>query len=186
MEDEKIVELFLRRDEAAISQTADKYGRQLRGLANSLLADPPAAEECENDTYLQAWSAIPPHEPRGYLFPFLAKITRQLALDMCRRRSAQKRRAPLVELTREMEQCIPAPGDAQGQVDGVLLGEAISRWLRGLDPEKRYLFIRRYWYLDPVADLAARCGITKSKVKTTLFRCRESLREYLTKEGYDL
>lgn len=186
MEDEKIVELFISRDETALSYTANKYGAQLRGLANSLLADMPAAEECENDTYLQAWGSIPPHEPRQYLFPFLAKITRHLALDMCRRRDAKKRRTPLVELTKEMEQCIPAPGDTQGQVDSVLLSQTVSAWLRTLEPEKRYMFLRRYWYLDSIAEIAGRCGVGKSKVKVTLFRCRDSLREYLKKEGYDL
>ena len=91
-----------------------------------------------------------------------------------------------MELTKEMEQCIPAPGDTQGQVDSVLLSQTVSAWLRTLEPEKRYIFLRRYWYLDSIAEIAGRCGVGQSKVKVTLFRCRDSLREYLKKEGYDL
>jgi RNA polymerase sigma factor (sigma-70 family) len=186
MEDRRIVELFLTRDEAALAHTAEKYGGQLRSLAYHLLRDAQAAEECENDTYLQAWNAIPPHEPWEYLFPFLAKITRRLTIDLCRRRTRQKRSAPLAQLTKELEQCIPAKGDAQDQVDGHMLAEEVGRYLRTLPEEPRNMFIRRYWYLDPVAKIAERYGAGLSKVKTSLYRTRNGLREYLSKEGYDI
>lgn len=186
MDDEKIVALFLRRDEAALGLTAAKYGQKLRAIAQSLLQDRGAAEECENDTYMQAWAAIPPHEPWSYLFPFLAKITRRLSIDAARSRSRQKRSAPLVELTAELEQCIPSPGDTQGQVDGVMLMELVGRYLRSLPEEQRNMFIRRYWYLDSIKDTAAFFGCTQGRVKTTLHRVRRGLREYLIKEGYDI
>lgn len=186
MDDEKIVALFLRRDEAALGLTAAKYGLKLRAVADSLLHDRGAAEECENDTYMQAWAAIPPHEPWGYLFPFLAKITRRLAIDAARTRARQKRSAPITELTRELEQCIPSPGDTAGQVDGLLLLELVEDYLRSLTEEQRNMFIRRYWYLDSVRDVAAFFGASHSRVKTTLYRVRRGLREYLIKEGYEL
>lgn len=186
MEDEKIVALFLRRDESAITYTAEKYGGRLRALANNLLANPSDAEECENDAYLQAWAAIPPHEPWDYLFPFLAKITRRLAINVCRSRSRQKRSAPLTQLTSELEECIPAGEDAQGHVEGIFLAETVSAYLRTLPQERRDVFIRRYWYLDSIAGIAARFGWSQSRVKTTLYRCRAGLREYLDKEGYSL
>ena len=107
MEDDEIVALFVQRDQEAIGQTAGKYGERLRSLANSILKDPPAAEECENDVYLAAWNSIPPHEPRDYLFPFLARIARHTALDRCRERSRRKRGAPLLQLTGELERCLP-------------------------------------------------------------------------------
>ena len=186
MEDDEIVALFVQRDQEAIGQTAGKYGERLRSLANSILKDPPAAEECENDTYLQAWNSIPPHQPGGYLYAFLARITRHLALAVCRSRSRKKRSAPLSQLTREMEQCIPDPSDTQCQVDGVLLAQAVSGYLRTLSEERRNLFIRRYWYLDSIASAAKRFGMTQSAVKTTLYRVRAGLKDYLIKEGYDL
>lgn len=186
MDDEAIVDLYIARNQSALEETAAKYGPRLRSLANGVLKDPHAAEECENDTYLQAWNSIPPHEPRGYLFAFLAKITRRLALDVCRSRSRKKRSAPLSQLTKEMEQCIPDPSDAQCQVDGVLLAQAVDEYLRSLTPEKRAMFVRRYWYLDPVAEVAKRFGVSQSKVKTTLYRVRAGLKEYLIKEGYEL
>ena len=81
MDDHQIVELYLARDESALARTAEKYGGALRALAENLLEDPQTAEECENDVYLAAWNSIPPHEPRDYLFPFLARIARHTALD---------------------------------------------------------------------------------------------------------
>ena len=181
-----IVELYLRRDEAAVRETAEKYGSKLRALAWGILGDRDAAEECENDTYMEAWNRIPPHEPRAYFYPFLARIARNLSLNRCRDRQRLKRSALVCELSAEMEQCIPSPDDLECRMDGVALAEAINGFLGMLDTERRNIFIRRYWFLDSVADIAKRFGVTQSKVKTTLFRCRNQLREYLEKEGYTL
>lgn len=184
MDDSMIVELYFRRDEAAIKETAAKYGNRLQKLAYGILLDRATAEECENDTYMEAWNRIPPHEPRNYLYPFLARITRHISLNRCRDNDRLKRSAFLCELSAEMEQCIPSPDELECRMDEVALAEAINGFLRTLDSEKRSIFVRRYWYLDSVADIAKRFGVTQSKVKTTLFRCRNQLREYLEKEGY--
>lgn len=184
MEDEKIVRLFFERDEKAVSETASKYGARLRALSFGITGDARTAEECENDTYLEAWNRIPPAEPDTYLYPFLARIARHLSIDRCRERAALKRDVVLVELSEELALCLPSGEDAADTVDAKLLGEAVSRFLRTLPAEKRVIFVRRYFYLDPVAEIAKRCGAGESKVKTTLFRIRTSLREYLAKEGY--
>lgn len=186
MEDAKIVEQFLNRDESAIANVADKYGSRLRRIANNILADPAEAEECENDTYMEAWKSIPPHEPKDYLFTYLARIIRNISLDLCRRRSRLKRSAILTELTEEIEQCIPSPNDTDCQLEGILLGEIVSTFLKKLPEEKRKVFLRRYWYLDSIADISLHFSLSESKVKTMLFRCRNELRVYLIKEGYTI
>ena len=186
LDDAGIVELYLLRDEEAIGQTSAKYGSRLRTLSLGIVLDRETAEECENDTYLEAWNSIPPHEPRSYLYAFLARITRHISLNCCRERSRLKRSAYIVELSTEMEECIPAPDDLDCRMDDLALGEAINGFLRGLDPEKRNIFIRRYWYLDSIADIAERFAVSESKVKSTLFRCRRKLRQHLEKEGYVL
>jgi len=184
LDDNRIVELYLQRDETAITETAMVYGGRLRMLSYGILQDAEAAEECENDTYLEAWNRIPPHEPRTYLYPFLARITRHISLNRCRDDGRMKRIAFVCELSAEMEQCIPAPDDAACRVDDLVLRETINAFLGKLTEEKRNMFVRRYWFLDSVADIAKGFGVTQSKVKTTLFRCRNLLREYLEKEGY--
>ena len=186
MDDDRIVELYLQRDETAIRQTTEKYGSRLRSLSYEIVNDRQTAEECESDTYLEAWNTIPPHEPRTYLYAFLARIIRHFSLNCCRDRSRLKRRAHICELSAELEQCIPAPDDTACRIEDMALSEAINGFLGGLAKEKRDMFVRRYWYLDSIADIARRFLVSESNVKTTLFRCRSQLREYLEKEGYDL
>ena len=186
MEDEKIVELYLRRDESAIDRTAEKYGTRLHALAYGIVADSQTAEECENDTYLSAWNSIPPHAPKHYFYAFLARITRNLSLSRCRENHRLKRSAHMEELSREMEQCIPAPNDLDCRLDEMVLKQAINGFLHTQQEQKRNVFVRRYWYLDSVEDISKRYGISISKVKTILFRSRNALREYLIKEGYIL
>lgn len=112
MDDTTIIDLYFARDEAAIRHTAEKYGGRLRALSHGIVQDMQTAEECENDTYLQAWNAIPPHDPKEYLYAFLARITRHISLNRCRDRRRLKRSAYICELSAELEQCIPAPDDA--------------------------------------------------------------------------
>ena len=186
MDDNKIVELYLQRDESAITQTSGKYGKRLKNLAYGIVNDSQTAEECENDAYLNAWNSIPPNEPREHLYAFLACIARHLAINCCRHRNRLKRSAFICELSEEMEQCIPAPDDVNCRIDDMILREAINTFLSSLKQEKRNIFIRRYWYLDSIADISKRFAISESKVKSTLLRCRNKLREYLEKEGFTL
>ncbi len=186
MEDEKIVELFAHRDETAVQRTSEKYGQRLHALSLGIVEDWQTAEECENDTYLEAWNSIPPHEPKSYLYAFLARITRHLSLNCCRKRSRLKRNAFINELSAEMEQCIPAPDDLECRMDNLLLQQAINGFLGTLSAEKRNVFLRRYWYFDSIDAIAGRYSLSQSKVKTMLFRMRKQLRKYFEQEGYDL
>ena len=183
-EDEIIIDRYIVRDEKAISYTADKYGKQLVAIANRICDDLDIAEECENDTYLRAWNSIPPHEPRGYFFTFLAKITRNLALDRYKESNRLKRSATIVELTGELSEIIAGNDDTTANAESEELKNYINSFLRTLHKEKRNVFIRRYWYMDSVAEIADRYGISEGKVKTILFRVRNGLKQYLKKEGY--
>lgn len=184
MNDSEIVDLYWKRDEAALVRTAERYGSRLRGLAFNILEDRTAAEECENDTYLAAWNSIPPHAPRSYLFAYLARIARHLSLDRCRARSREKRGGRMEELTVELAASLPAKETAETQLEAKELTRAINAFLHTLPEEKRDVFLRRYWYFDSVAALAEQTGWSESRVKTTLHRLRSALRAYLEKEGY--
>ena len=186
MNDEQIVEAYLARNEAAICETQNKYGSHLQQLSYQITADKTTAEECENDTYLKAWNSIPPHEPKTYLFAFLARITRHLSLNCCRRRSRLKRQAFLCEFSSEMEQCIPAPDDTACRLDDLAFAEMMNRFLGALDAKKRNVFLRRYWYFDSISAIAARYKMGESAVKTMLFRTRKQLHDFLEQEGYRL
>ncbi len=184
MEDEKIIRLFFLRDEAALHHTAQKYGTRLRSISFGITADERTAEECENDTYLQAWNSIPPNEPKTYFYAFLSRIVRHISIDRCRKRMSLKRSGYLVELTDELAACLPTSDDVACTMDAKMLGETINRFLLTLSQEKRIIFIRRYFYLNSISEISHRLSISESKVKTTLFRVRNDLRSYLIKEGY--
>ncbi len=186
LDDFKIVELYLSRDESAIPHTAQKYGAKLRQIANSILNNMASAEECENETYLEAWNSIPPNEPRTYLFAFLGRITRHLAIDECRKNTSQKRHALFCELTQEMEQCIPGKDDPEEALEASALSQAINTFLKTCTEAQRTVFVRRYWYFDTIPEICKRYGYSQSKVKTMLFRMRNGLRTYLEKEGYTI
>lgn len=182
MEDAQIVALFLARKESAILETAKKYGSRLRMLAFDIVENTQTAEECENDTYYEAWKAIPPHEPNNYFYAFLARITRNLSLNRCLELSRLKRKAHVCELSDEMAQCIPGNDTVEQHMDRKALEQVINGFLWELDETKRNLFVRRYWYLDSVKAISHRFHMSESNVKTTLSRCRKKLRERLEKE----
>lgn len=182
MDDNAIVELYLSRDERAIAATQAKYGARLKAIAAKVCGER-TAEECENDVYLAAWNSIPPNEPRSYLFAYLARITRGLAVNRLRSELAQKRSADLVELTSEMETCIPSGLEPDKVLEGEELSRAVSAFLLEQPELKRIIFMRRYWFMDSSPEIAKRLGISTGKVRTTLFRLRGKLREYLESEG---
>lgn len=186
MNDEEIVELYLARDESAIKHSQEKFGKRINNISKNITGSDLTAEEVENDTYLRAWENIPPTEPRTYLFAFLARIARNLSISICRERSSLKRRAVLVELSDEMEECIPSALNVEAEAEGNRLMELINEFLFSKDEEKRNIFMRRYFYLDPVKDIARLFGISDSKVKTTLFRLREELRGHLEAQGIEI
>lgn len=183
MEDEQIVSLYLKRDENAIRQTQRKFGKRIVNISKNITGSAFTAEEVENDTYLRAWENIPPTNPASYLFAFLARIARNLSLSVCRERSALKRGAMLVEFTDEMEECLPSARDVEDETDANMLLELINKFLFSKTEDKRNIFMRRYWYLDSVSDIAKRFGLSESNVKTSLFRLRNELREYLEEQG---
>lgn len=181
MEDEKIIELYWVKDESAIRETDAAYGRKLHGLSQNILHSHEDAEETVSDTYLKTWQAIPPQRPR-YFYAFLASICRHLSLNKLDWKAAAKRKAEVVSLTEEMALCIPDRA-GERELEGRELGRILNRFLESLPKESRLIFLRRYWYVDTIAEIAQRYGITESKVKMQLSRTRSKLSAFLEKEG---
>jgi len=180
MEDTRIVELFWQRDEDALVIVREKYGKLCRRIARNLLGNDEDTEECENDTYLAAWRAIPPARPDS-LSAFLGRITRNIALNRVRDRTRQKRGGEAETLLPEL--CEVAGGTVEEAFDSAETAALITAFLKEETAEYRWLFVRRYWYGDSLAALAEESGYSESTLKMRLFRQRERLREYLKKEG---
>lgn len=182
MKDEDIIAGLFRREDSALEGLREAYGSRLMSLAGRFLSCREDAEEAVSDAYFRAWSTIPPKRP-NHLFAYVAQLCRYAALEKVDWLTAQKRRAPVVELTEELAECLPDPAPEREREDREL-GEAMGGFLAGLEKEKRVMFLRRYWYGDSIRDIAARCGAGESKVKTSLFRLRKDLKTYL--EGEDI
>lgn len=181
MDDKQIIKLFLERNEDAIRYTDDTYGRRLFALADNIVKNDQDAEESVSDTYMKAWNMIPPQQP-SHFFAYLAKICRHFALGKLDWKNAAKRKAEVVSLTQEMEMCIP-DNTRDAELEGKELGRILNTFLRTLTPKNRMVFMRRYWYVDTVAEIAARYDISEGAVMTRLSRTRAKLCTYLEKEG---
>lgn len=185
MQDHEIVALYFDRNEYAIDATADKYGNYLNKIAYNITNSSEDSEESVNDTYLAAWNAMPPHKP-SLLKTFLSKLTRRISIDRVRMATRKKRCISEYALSLdELEGCVC--GESLDEtLDAKLLGEAISEFLRTLSPDARNAFICRYYFLDPLCDVAAVLNMSESKLKSLLHRTRNALRVYLRKEGFDI
>ena len=176
-EDSRIIELFFARDEKAISETHGKYGRYCYSIAYNILAVNEDCEECVNDTLMKAWNAIPPQKPKK-LSAFLGRITRNLSLNRFFEKTADKRGSgQTAAVLDELAECVS---------DNNTLGHALNDFLFCLEPEKRIIFMQRYWYMMPIKVIAAEHSSTESRIKMILLRTRSELKEHLIKEGITL
>lgn len=183
MEDSAIVSLYWDRDESAITQTQRKYGQYLLRIAVNILANREDSQESVNDTYLAAWDSIPPKRP-AVLSTYLGKITRRISIDCLRKRTSQKRGGGEYALSLEEMEEVAGNHSPEMDMEAKALGAVIADFLQTQSQEVRNVFIGRYYYLDPVKDIARYCHISESKVKIILYRARQGLRERLEKEGF--
>lgn len=184
MEDSQIVELYWRKDADAISETSSKYGPYCFAIADNILHNTEDSEECVNDTWLHAWNAMPPQRP-NVLRMFLAKITRNLSINRFKARSTEKRGGGEILLVLdELADCLAGETDVEREYEGRELEQCIRRFVRGLPERDGNVFVRRYFFTEPVAAIAERYELTENNVMVILSRTRKKLRLRLAKEGY--
>ena len=186
MNDSQIVALFFDRDQRAIEETAARYGNYCYSIVHNILNNREDAEEAVSDTYLALWDAIPPHKPT-VLRTFLGKIARRTALKQWEKMRTQKRGCGEVALAlEELSEYLSDGTTPETAIQAAELTQILNAFLRKLTKEERPVFVCRYWYLDSIADIAARFGFSQSKIKSMLARTRIKLRAALTKEGIAL
>jgi RNA polymerase sigma-70 factor (ECF subfamily) len=186
MDDPKIVQLYWDRDEQAIPATADKYGRYCTAIAKNILGNNEDAEECVNDTYLNAWNSMPPHRP-SVLSTFLGKITRNLSFNRYKHNTADKRGGG--ETTAVLDELLEIVSDTDSveqEINRKELVKAIDTFLGTLSSKKRGIFVCRYWYFDSITNIATRFGMTENNVSVNLNRIRLKLHNYLLERGFEL
>lgn len=185
MKDETILGLFFDRSQDALTLLDRKYGKLLRHISGNVLRDPRDAEEAVSDAYMKLWDSIPPERPAS-LMAYAARLSRNAAVDILRRSRCQKRRSEADVLLSELDECLPGAMDVEEQLAEQELVEQINAYLRTLDADSRSIFIRRYFSMDELEELAADFGLSKNAVSARLYRIRRGLQNYLRKEGFVL
>lgn len=184
MDDEKIVGLYWQRNESAIAETDLKYGKLCHSVAFGVLGNREDAEECVNDTYVRAWNSIPPDQP-DHLGAYVSKISRRLAIDKYRKKTADKRSAATVSIFDELSEVLPdLSGD--NEVERIAVKDTLNRFIISLSPTNRMIFMRRYWYMDSIRDIARALHTTEVSVKMRLTRMRRKLKDALGREGVEV
>ena len=182
MEDNQIIELYWQRSENAIAETSNKYSRLLLSISLNILGDYSDAEECENDTYVAVWNAIPPTRPNVFS-AFLSKIIRNISINRYEYNKAKKRNNEYDLILSELEECVASSMLVEDCYAAGEISELINDFLKTQKQETRVIFVRRYWYADSVKDIANRMKISERKVKTVLFRVRGQLQQFLEERG---
>lgn len=181
MSDREIIALYFARAECAIEETDRIYGRYCRNISFEILRDIQDSEEIVNDAYLKTWNSIPPKDPPS-LKNFLGRIVRGLSINRLEYNNAQKRGGGQLDaVLSELEGCIPSYDEKYE--DGEQIRQIIDSFLRSLSPEKRRIFIRRYWYMSPLSDIADDMGVSDGKIKMILMRLRRELKKQLEEKG---
>lgn len=184
MEDRELIQRFWERDPDAVSAAADKYGAYCYTIAERILHSQEDSEECVNDAWLHAWNAIPPQRP-NVLRLFLARITRNLAFDRLQARNAEKRGGGGIDVVLdELEECLGSGTDVAAEFEVKELRACILRFVAALPEREGNVLVRRYFFTEPVADIARRYGLTENHVMVMLSRTRKKLKAHLCKEGY--
>lgn len=184
MEDEQIVDLYWHRSETAIAETDTKYGGLCYSIAYHVLSNREDSEESVSDTYLAAWNEIPPKRPLS-LPAFLSKIVRYISINRWEAQSAQKRGGGQTILALdELQECVDDRESVEADCESKEMIRSYHQFLGTLSQTERDVFVRRYFFLDPIAEISADFGFSQSKVTSMLHRLRGRLRKHLVKEGY--
>lgn len=183
MKDTEIITLYVKRSEKAIEETSKKYGRYCGSIAGRILSNKEDCEECLNDTWLKAWETIPPVIPNAFS-AYLGKIARNLAINMQKKKYAQKRWDDRVLIPlEELKECVRDETDVECVIEEKFIVEKLNEYLKELPELERKIFVRRYFYLDTMQEIAEGFQMKESYVKTLLYRTRKKLKKYFGQEG---
>ena len=184
MDDDKIVGLYFERDERAIKETDDKYGAYLMKISLNILGSEADGEENVNDTYMKAWTSIPPNRPEN-LGAYLGKLSRNLALNKYKAKYADRRAAnEYARSVDELDDCTPSKNGVDDELLTAELTRSINEFLYSQKKEIRNVFVCRYFFCDSVENISRHFGYSQNKVKSMLLRARRRLKLHLEKEGY--
>jgi RNA polymerase sigma-70 factor, ECF subfamily len=165
------------RDGDALRDVYELYGRTTFGFLVGVLRDRAAAEDVQQQVFLEVWQRAAGYDPeRGSLLTWIMTIARSRAIDELRRR-------------------VPEPRDPDGAIalldssgrDDSQLDALVEQWqlahLLGRLPAGEADLLRRRFYVDQTqAEIAAETGIALGTVKARMRSGLETLRTMIEEE----
>ena len=178
IDDERIIDLFFKRDQQGIRELDIKYGKTCHSLSYNITNSKQDAEECVNDAYIGAWNTISPTRPNP-LLSYIVKIVRNISLKIYWRKQAAKRSGNYKIALEEIEGCIAGPQNVEDEIEARELARIIEEFLDTLTLENHVIFMRRYWFADSYKDIAEFIGLSEKNISVRLTRIREKMKQYL-------
>ncbi|MCL2627712.1 MAG: sigma-70 family RNA polymerase sigma factor [Oscillospiraceae bacterium] len=183
--DSDIIDLLWSRSDDALIKLKEKYGSLCRHVAGNILSCDEDIEECINDTYLAVWNNVPPEKPQK-LSSYICKIARNISLKKFRYNTSSKRSVDMNIPLSEVEDFILSDVGVEAALQNKETITHINSFLRSLSFNDRNIFLRKYVLGDGVAQISQMFSFTESKVKVSLHRTRNKLKDYLIKRGIEL
>ncbi len=183
MEDCRIVDLFFARDEGALDIFCKKYKNYIMHILSNILTSSQDSEECLQDTMLALWNSIPPERPES-LGAYAGKIARNKAIDKYRAIHSQKREENISDILSELDECLPSRDNTEREAENKRLAESVNAFVATLSRRDRIIFIRRYWYSEPIENISRGLKIKSTTVRVALHRIRTRLKDHLEKGGF--
>ena len=169
-----LIQAMKKRESGAPERLQTTFTPLLRYIIAPILSDERDREECLSDVVIQVWEGIGGYDPSKASFTsWLSALARNAALN--RRRANQRRRdgEPLDD---------DAPDGRDGPEEALLKAErARAVWdaVDRLERRDRELFLRKYYYYQSTAQIAAELGLTPRAVEGRLYRVRKRLQDEL-------
>ena len=182
MNDYIILEQLRARSESAIDTLSDSYGAYCRSIAFHILQSDEDVQECLNDVFLKIWNAAENKNITDLKY-YIAATTRNTALDIYNKRKVQKSIEENITIRKELEECLVVYDDSAAVTDAIVIKDTLNAFLGTLNTTERWIFMRRYWNMDSIKQIAVACGKREDAVRKILSRTRQKLKVQLEKEG---
>ena len=183
--EKRLLDRLIRRDESALTEVSDRWGRMLYGLAYRITGSASDAEECLNDALFDLWQT-PPTDPATTLSAYASTLVRRRAVDRVRYKTASRRGGEAYEDSmEELAECLADP-DGESTLETVAIRDCLRRFLYTLSEEDRMIFTLRYFSCMSGAEVGETCGLRESAVVMRLVRLRKRLKKALEDEGISI
>ena len=180
MNDSLIREQLCERSETAMTSLVEKYGNYCYSIAFQILRNEEDTKECVNEAYWKIWNTAK-NINDNTLKSYIAATVRNTALDMIEKKKTYKRGGTEQCLVYdELSECISLFSDA---TDEMVIRDTLNTFLKQLPKQERWVFMRRYWNMDSIKDIAKACSKKEDAVRKMLSRTRKKLKQQLEKEG---